>query len=365
MSLMDNKGLKSEIVEKLLLSSQTLNTYNSDGEGLWDASDRLDKWVDQVSVALDSAGMTAELESWKWASENRVFKPGNTFLDIDGTNYRSDLLAMRAILTGILAGLKPQKSTNMNDDLRQSCITCHFLAISSNFHKFEVAQPTRDQIQRQDYSNLTNWVSLECYCGIWSEGHNLGIDRRHEIIVETDREGTCFFWQYRPGMLFPAAKELQAREANVRASPSADKGGSVPVAAAVLAENYVDPKRISELRTLASARYDLTKLIRLCEELNQCYAAECYLATAMLVRAIQDHVPPIFELSTFSEVSSNYGGAKSFKQSMRHLDNSLRYIADHQLHVQIRSKEVLPMRTQVDFRADLDMLLSEIVRLLK
>lgn len=128
---------------------------------------------------------------------------------------------------------------------------------------------------------------------------------------------------------------------------------------------YVDLGRIGELRALSSPNFDLVKLIRLCEEINICDTNDCFLATAMLVRAILDHVPPIFGFTKFSEVSSNYKGSKSFKESMEHLENSLRKIADHHLHVQIRNRESLPTRPQVNFSADLDVLLAEIVRLLK
>lgn len=128
---------------------------------------------------------------------------------------------------------------------------------------------------------------------------------------------------------------------------------------------FVDLGRIEELQAITSSNFDLSKLIRLCEELNICYANDCFLSVAMLGRAILDHVPPIFGLAKFSEVANNYRGAKSFKKSMEHLENSLRNIADHHLHVRIRNKESLPTGTQVNFSADLDVLLAEIVRLLK
>ena len=127
---------------------------------------------------------------------------------------------------------------------------------------------------------------------------------------------------------------------------------------------YVDTRRIDELRNLTTHNFDLAKLIRLCEELNICYNHECYLAVAMLTRAIVDHIPPVFGASTFSQVVNNCKG-KSFKDSMKNLNNSLRAIADSHLHVHIRKKEVLPNRTQVSFSADLDVLLAEVVRLLK
>jgi hypothetical protein len=129
---------------------------------------------------------------------------------------------------------------------------------------------------------------------------------------------------------------------------------------------FIDPTRLSELRVIRSPDFDLSKLIRYCDELNFNYDKGYCLAVAMLGRAILDHVPPIFECKSFSEVANNYSsGSKSFKQSMEHLENSLRKIADAYLHVQIRKSEVLPNRTQVNFSCDLDVLLAEIVRLLK
>ena len=130
--------------------------------------------------------------------------------------------------------------------------------------------------------------------------------------------------------------------------------------------SYVDPDRLSELRAIKSEKFDLAKLICLCDELNECFARELYFATAMLVRAILDHIPPILESKSFAQITNSYNkGTKSFKQSMEHLENSSRKIADAHLHSQIRSKEVLPNKTQVNFASDLDVLLAEIVRALK
>lgn len=89
------------------------------------------------------------------------------------------------------------------------------------------------------------------------------------------------------------------------------------------------------------------------------------LAMGILVRAVLDHVPPIFGCKRFSEVANNYSGAKSFKEAMGHLETTSRKVADSFLHIQIRKSEALPTRTQVDFRNALDMLLQEIVRVLK
>lgn len=128
---------------------------------------------------------------------------------------------------------------------------------------------------------------------------------------------------------------------------------------------YVEPSRIEELKRISNKKFDLQRLITMCEELNFCYHHQCYLAIMMLTRAILDHVPPIFGVKRFSEIANNYAGSKSFKESMNHLAKSSRKIADSHLHTHIKSKEVLPNFTQVNFSNDLDVLLQEIARILK
>jgi hypothetical protein len=127
---------------------------------------------------------------------------------------------------------------------------------------------------------------------------------------------------------------------------------------------YVDVSRIAELQRTSAAAWDASRLVQLCIELNKAYASNSHMSVAMLVRAIVDHVPPVFGCATFSAVANNYAGAKSFRFSMQNLDRSLRNIADAHLHTHIRRREALPNKTQVDFRADLDVLLAEAVRLL-
>lgn len=129
---------------------------------------------------------------------------------------------------------------------------------------------------------------------------------------------------------------------------------------------FVHPTRILELKKIRSKKYDLIKLVQLCEELNNASSNNNHISATLLVRAIIDHTPPIFDCNNFSEVANNYsGGTKSFKKSMKTLDSSLRNIADNNIHSQVRKKEVLPTKTQVDFTPELDLLLSEIVRTLK
>jgi hypothetical protein len=130
-------------------------------------------------------------------------------------------------------------------------------------------------------------------------------------------------------------------------------------------EFFIDKNRIKELKAINSKDFDLIKLLKICDEINQNFANENYLSVAILTRALLDHIPPIMQCKIFPEVANNYAGTKSFREAMQHLENSSKKIADAHLHVKVRAKEVLPNKTQVNFANEVDVLLSEIVRLLK
>lgn len=130
--------------------------------------------------------------------------------------------------------------------------------------------------------------------------------------------------------------------------------------------SFIASSRIGELRNLSSPDFDFQKLIRLCEELNSsCDNGNLY-ATAMLTRGVLDHVPPVFGHTTFAQVANNYGaGGRSFKETMQHLEGAARKISDGHLHMPIRKSETLPTPQQVYCGPQLDVLLSEIVRIMR
>lgn len=138
-----------------------------------------------------------------------------------------------------------------------------------------------------------------------------------------------------------------------RATPPASPPGAKP---------YVDPARIMALQQIASGNWDFSRLVELCREINVAAANRCHMSTAMLLRTILNHVPPTLGFDTFAQVAANYAGGKSFKASMQRLEGSSRNISDMHLHMPIRSRETLPSATQVDFAADLDVLLGEVIR---
>ncbi|MBJ2173060.1 hypothetical protein JBL43_02345 [Aureibaculum sp. A20] len=129
-------------------------------------------------------------------------------------------------------------------------------------------------------------------------------------------------------------------------------------------ENYVDPERIDELNGIDDDDFDFTKLVAFLTELNIAYSHGLFLSIPPLVRAIIDHIPPVFNKANFADVCGSHG-THSFKESMKNLNSSSRKIADAFLHSHIRKQENLPNRTQINFSNDLDVLLQEIVRVRK
>jgi hypothetical protein len=126
---------------------------------------------------------------------------------------------------------------------------------------------------------------------------------------------------------------------------------------------FVDLNRIEALKGKQSTEFDLNKLIRICEEINDAFRFGNYFTVGILTRVIIDHVPPVFRKASFTEVANSHG-TRSFKDTMRNLDTITRKISDGLLHTHIRKKEDLPNATTVDCKNGIDVLLGEIINLL-
>lgn len=164
----------------------------------------------------------------------------------------------------------------------------------------------------------------------------------------------------------PLKRDVEEASRMIRSAARASKRTSIPSKSIEeMPTLYVDPSRIAALQTLQGGKWDFTRLVELCRELNVASANRCHMSIAMLLRTILNHVPPILGFDTFAQVASNYGGrssAKSFKGNMQRLQGSLRNIADMHLHSPIRAAEDVPTAVQIDFAADLDVLLGEVIR---
>jgi hypothetical protein len=134
---------------------------------------------------------------------------------------------------------------------------------------------------------------------------------------------------------------------------------------AAVQDAYVTQLRLETLNQVRHPAFDCTRLISMCLELNNCAQHANTHAVIMLTRAILDHVAPAFDHATFKEVASNYSGGKSLKKALERLENHSRTVADRLLHTPIRRNEVAPTMKEVNFSAELEMVLAEFCRLLK
>lgn len=123
---------------------------------------------------------------------------------------------------------------------------------------------------------------------------------------------------------------------------------------------FVGAALISQLQLVKSSAFDLAKLVRFCEELNDCYRRGNYLSCALLIRATINHVPPIFGVQTFGQAVA--GAGRSVKTILSKLEDEARPIADLHTHMLIRAKEPLPTKNQVEpYKASFEVLIQEVL----
>lgn len=139
-----------------------------------------------------------------------------------------------------------------------------------------------------------------------------------------------------------------------------------PGYAATAAANgaFLDKDVLLKLRAVESPRLDPRKLIKMCEELNEAYARANYISAVLLLRAIINHVPPIFGAETFASVVAQSG--RSVKAILSRLNDESRPIADLHTHNLMKGEEHLPTRNQIEpYKASFEVLIHEILSQLR
>lgn len=128
---------------------------------------------------------------------------------------------------------------------------------------------------------------------------------------------------------------------------------------------YVSPERLASLKEIQHQTFDLSRVIALLQEINDCARARNLHSVALLLRALIDHTAPVFGARSFKEFLSNSPLSRSLKKNLDLLDSTLRNIADLFLHDHISGRALLPTELQVDFRQPLDQFLGHLVGQLK
>ena len=100
---------------------------------------------------------------------------------------------------------------------KQICADCHFFSkrypTAEGGLLLDISPDEREKSRQGDFSWKEDKYSLECNYSVWDEGYDFQSSQLKEVISETNRRNFCFFWKHHPGMLFPAARTLQEREA--------------------------------------------------------------------------------------------------------------------------------------------------------
>lgn len=123
---------------------------------------------------------------------------------------------------------------------------------------------------------------------------------------------------------------------------------------------FLNTEVLLRLKAAQGARLDPSKLVKMCEELNDAYARGNYISSALLLRAIINHVPSVFGVSTFSEVVSQSG--RSIKAILARLNDDARPIADLHTHILMRQTEHLPTKNQLEpYKASFEVLIQEVL----
>lgn len=123
---------------------------------------------------------------------------------------------------------------------------------------------------------------------------------------------------------------------------------------------FLNTEVLLRLKAVQGARLDPSKLVKMCEELNDSYARGNYISSALLLRAIINHVPSVFGASTFSEVASQSG--RSIKAILARLNDDARPIADLHTHILMRQTEHLPTKNQLEpYKASFEVLIQEVL----
>jgi len=126
---------------------------------------------------------------------------------------------------------------------------------------------------------------------------------------------------------------------------------------------FLDTGILTTLTSIRGRRLDTKKLAKMCAELNDAYARGNYITCLLLLRAIMNHIPPVFGASKFSQVVSNSG--KSEKKMLSQL-NEARPIADLHNHILMRETELLPTRNQLEpYKPYFEILIQIVIRKLK
>ncbi len=132
-------------------------------------------------------------------------------------------------------------------------------------------------------------------------------------------------------------------------------------------EKFISTEIIEEFKKIDIKKFNLSRLIHFCDQINENYDHEYYESVAFTTRALMDHVPPIFGQPNFESIApqTSNGKTPSFKKSCDRLNGSLKHIVDDLIHSQINAGTSLLIKEEINFSPDLNTFLRKTLEELK
>lgn len=103
---------------------------------------------------------------------------------------------------------------------------------------------------------------------------------------------------------------------------------------------YIPQGSIDKLIATASKKgFNTQKLEAIVSELNIAYKLNSSQSAHFLIRALLDHISPMFGMNKFAEVADNYPWTQTDKKHIKGLNGHFRFDADDGLHTPISSRD--------------------------
>lgn len=129
--------------------------------------------------------------------------------------------------------------------------------------------------------------------------------------------------------------------------------------------NFFDENLLMQLSSKTNPNFDFSKLIKFCYETNANYSQGNFLSALILLRAILNHIPPIFGSTAFQNLVTTYNINRRIGKNeiFDNLQNGMRKFGDFHNHDVIKRVEVLPSKNQIEpFKPSFEYLIQEIIK---
>ncbi|NTU73267.1 hypothetical protein HGB07_03805 [Candidatus Roizmanbacteria bacterium] len=131
----------------------------------------------------------------------------------------------------------------------------------------------------------------------------------------------------------------QIIESNIQEEPETPNQDSSAAPSASVPPYITYELTKSLIESAKNKGYSTKKLEAVISEINDSVARENAQSAHALIRALLDHIPPLFGYNTFAQVTNNYHWSQTDKKRIEQLNTLFRFDADEALHAPISKRD--------------------------